>query len=123
MRPSRPIDQPRRSFTPRPLPPFVERFEKLWIETDDGNEIRIEALMKFELISNSKVRLECNVKLFEGAAGRAWITTDLDGEKSDSVHIPKDTTRTLKIHVRNEEEDEDEDNVDLTINISNNMAM
>ena len=45
-------------------------------------------------------------------------TTDLDGQAFQTHIIQKDSTKEIKIFVRNDDEDDD-DHIDLTLNVKN----
>lgn len=85
-----------------------------WIQTLDG-EIRAEVYLTFNWQKDLSVKLTCNVLLFEGTT---VSTTDLDGQAFQTHVIPKDSTKEIKIFVRNDDEDDD-DHIDLTLNVKN----
>lgn len=90
--------------------------ETYW-EERMGGEIRVEVRLKLDWKTDLSVSVWCNVKLYEGTSES---TSDLDGEKTETHNILKDSTKEIKIFVRNDDENDD-DHVDLSLIIANNV--
>jgi hypothetical protein len=94
--------------------PFGTHAETSWTERM-GGEIRVEVYLRLDWKINSSVDIWYDVKLFEGTSES---TSDLDGERSGTVNVARDTTYDLRVFVKNDDEDDD-DHVDLSLLISN----
>jgi hypothetical protein len=81
-----------------------------------GGEVRAELYFRLNWQMDSSIRIDCNLKLFEGTSED---TSDLDGEKNGTWFVPKDAENfEIKMFVSNTDEDDD-DHCDLTLRISN----
>ena len=69
--------------------------------------------------TDSSIDVNYNIKLYEGTSED---TTDLDGEKSGLLNVPKDGVGNLKETVLNEDEG-DNDFIKLDLKISNNRRI
>jgi hypothetical protein len=80
-----------------------------------GGEVRIEVYLTITLLpSNQAIRVNYNVKLFEGTSESS---DDLDGEENGVTTISADRDGEIKVRVRNT--DEGGDYADVVISIVN----
>ena len=99
-----------------PLGPFQPPVEiPVWIEKV-GGEIRAEVRFSMYWKTDSSIDLKYNIKLYEGTSEE---TTELGGEKSGTVNIPKDMTINLNTKVTNTAESEDRDFVEVKMKFKN----
>ena len=87
--------------TTHQLGPFQTHVDlPVWIDKV-GGEIRGEVRLILDWKNDSSVDVKFNIKLYEGTSED---TTDLDGEESGILNIPKDTTGNLSEEVWNTDE-------------------
>lgn len=87
----------------------------VWIDKV-GGEVRGEVRLTLDWKNDSSVDVGYNIKLYEGTSEE---TTDLDGEKSGSLNVKKDTTGFLDDTVLNTDESSN-DFIKLGMTIQNN---
>ncbi len=90
----------------------------VWIEKV-GGEVRGEVLLTLDWKTDSSIDVKYNIKLYEGTSED---TTDLDGEKSGVLNVPKDSLRNLNETVLNTDEG-DNDFIKLEMKITNNRRI
>lgn len=87
----------------------------VWIDKV-GGEVRGEIRLALDWKTDSSVDVKFNIKLYEGTSEE---TTDLDGEMSGTVNVPKDTTGLINEKVLNTDEGSN-DFIKLDMTIKNN---
>jgi hypothetical protein len=97
--------------------PYGTHDEIHWTEKM-GGEIRVELVLKIDWRVDFSIDVAWHVKLFEGTSEE---TSDLDGERSGSINVPKDAVKTLSFSVWNTDEDDPEDRADVTIDLTNEV--
>jgi hypothetical protein len=98
------------------LGPFQTHVElPVWIDTV-GGEVRGEVRLTADWLNDSSVKLWYNIRLYEGTS---VDTTDLDGEITNEVIVPRDTTENISVTVMNTDENSP-DFIKLDMRIENN---
>jgi len=90
----------------------------VWIEKV-GGEVRGEIRLTLDWKTNSSIDVNYNIRLYEGTSED---TTDLDGEKSGLLNVPKDGVGNLNETVLNDDEG-DNDFIKLDLKITNNKRI
>lgn len=79
-----------------------------------GGEMRVELILIGQARINGDIRITGKAELYEGTS---TTTSDLDGDESIDILIPRDSFRAYSVRVNNE--DEGGDFADITMNFSN----
>ncbi|MGD9672554.1 MAG: S8 family serine peptidase [Candidatus Nitrosocosmicus sp.] len=90
----------------------------VWIDKV-GGEVRGEIRLTLDWKTDSSIDVHYNIKLYEGTSED---TTDLDGEKSGLLNVPKDSSRNLNETVLNTDEGAN-DFIKLEMKITNNRRI
>jgi hypothetical protein len=82
-----------------------------------GGEVRVELILVGQARDNGDVKITGKAELYEGTS---TTTSDLDGDESIDIIIPRDSFRHYSVQVKNE--DEGGDFADIVMNFSNFSA-